>query len=324
MNNVASTPKTASTTPAPGGYTDGRFGRWGEPAVAIAFAPSGAGKTSDNIYSFPGGFFVAQKGALKPSAGVVGIAAKNLWRAEARTLDDAIGLAQQIASLPLAQRPPAIIIDDLSLLADNTLQAMEESGAYSSNVFRMWGDLKSKVQVLAGVARWDAGIHVILNAHEQPAFTDDDGRYWRGGPRLPSKKLSAVIPHIADTVLHGRLETMRAGVPWQGVYDCFLSDAWIMKDRHGLSGEGLPMNIGELLRNAGYVLPRAHGLEWQESWVDLIAKSLDAGKSLSAVKSAAIERMTAKGFHPLHVRWAVRDGIDRHAFTKTRANILNF
>ena len=117
---------------------------------------------------------------------------------------------------------------------------------------------------------------------------------------------------------------MRTGVPWQGVYDCYLSDQWIMKDRHGIVGESLPMNIGELLRNRGYQLSRAPGLDWQEPMVDLISRSLDAGKDLASVKQAAIARMNKEGRHVLHIRWAVRDGIDRHAFRKARANILNF
>jgi hypothetical protein len=317
MEKNGGTPKTAVATRAP----DARFGVWGEPAVVLAYAPSGAGKTTDMLYSFPTALFLAQKGALKPAIGTVGLS--HVWETEIRTLDDAISLAAEIGKLPWDKRPTALVVDDLSLLADNTLVALEHRSTGSKNKYAMWGELQNKVKDLAGVARWEAGIHVALNGHEQAPFTDEGGCYWRGGPRLPSKKLTAIIPHTADTVLRGRLG-QRPGSPHQGVYDCFLDASWVMKDRHGIRGENLPMNVGELLRNRGYTLPRAPGLEWQEEWVELIAQSLAAGKVLDAVKKAAIDRLRAKGIHDLHIRWVIRDGIDRHAFRLAQANLLVF
>jgi len=314
MDKQASTPTTA-----PGGYTDGRFGAWGEPAVVVAYGPSGVGKTTDLLYSLPSAFFIAQKGALKPFRAVVGLT--SVWQAEARTLDDAIALTEQIARLPAEKRPYAVVGDDLSLLADNTLAAMEESGKYKGNGFKMWGDLRKKVQRFANIARWDAGIHTVLNSHEQAPFTDDAGTFWRGGPRLPSKKLSAIIPHVADTVLKGRLDSLRTGVPWQGVYDCFLSESWLMKDRHGHHGEGIPMNVGELLRSAGYTLPYA--APWMATWVDRVARSLEAGKAMPRVRSAVIKALEGKAT-PFQIRSVLRDGIDRNDFRKLRAGVLDF
>jgi len=312
---------------APQANGGGAFGPWGEPAVIITYADSGTGKSSDLIASFPGACVLAQKGALKPVVGVFGLPRDSLWTVEIRTLYDAISLAQQIAQLPVDKRPPALGIDDLSLLAGNTLTAMKASGKYGRNPYALWGDLRDLVQTLGNVCRWDAGIHVVINGHEQAPYTADDGTFHKGGPRLPSKALTAMIPYVADTVLRGRkadATAPRKGSPWQAVYDCEFSDRWILKDRHGMYGLGLPMNLSEWLRAVGYVIPRARGLEWQSAWVQLIAESLHAGNDIAKVKAAAIERLQAAGHDPRHIRWALRDGIDRAAFWKAQGSVLDF
>ena len=47
----------------------------GTKAVVATYGPSGIGKTTDLLYSFPHGLFVAPPGALKPAEKVVGFVA---------------------------------------------------------------------------------------------------------------------------------------------------------------------------------------------------------------------------------------------------------
>ena len=319
MNNQAATPQTGQRAVTPTPDPQNPWGVWGEPAVLVPYGPSGVGKSTDALYSFPTALFLRQPGALKPSVRVVGY--KPLWQKDITTLMDAIKLLRAVGKLPAAQKPFVVVIDDLSLIAANTLRALKDGG---ESGYSLWGTLGDLISELCEVARRVAGVHVVMNGHDQAPFTDEEGAYWRGGPRLPSKKQTAQIPYIADGVYRCVNSDDRDGVPWRGVYRCVLDDAWMMKDRHGHYGD-LPMNMAEILRNAGYWLPRAPGLEWQETWAELIAQSITATpERRSAVKTGAIDKMKQNGFHPLHIRWAVRDGLDRAALRLADQKILDF
>jgi hypothetical protein len=140
---------------------------------------------------------------------------------------------------------------------------------------------------------------------------------------LPSKKMTRKIPHIASMVLRAGMDVTRTDAPWQGTYNCELNPEWYMKNRYGITGL-LPMNLGELLRHAGFQVPRLAGLEWQDAWAENVATRLTDGQSAAELKLKVKKAGTTAGFHPLHVRWAWRDGLDRFAIRRRQQEIWDF
>ena len=115
---------------------------------------------------------------------------------------------------------------------------------------------------------------VIMSAHES-APTTKDGRFIRGGPKLPGK-MPEDFPGVCDIVLRTAVDKTRLG--WHGVYRCSIDDPnYVTKDRHGVTPDPAPMNLGEILRFAGYTIQRAPGLEWQEDVVEEVAGMLTVG-----------------------------------------------
>jgi hypothetical protein len=78
------------------------------------------------------------------------------------------------------------------------------------------------------------------------------------------------------------------------------------------------MNLGEILRLAGFQIPRMKGLEWQENVAQALANRLIAAPglgdgnyvrdSLLRVKDYCLVKFTKTEAHAM---WAIRDGYDR-------------
>jgi hypothetical protein len=98
---------------------------------------------------------------------------------------------------------------------------------------------------------------------------------------------------------------------------------WVTKDRHGVTPDRAPMNTAEILRMAGYEIRRAPGLEWQEGIVDALSKLLVAEPDSEAgLMQEAISICNEKTDNPLHVRWVMRDSLDRAALIRAKQNVL--
>jgi hypothetical protein len=78
-----------------------------------------------------------------------------------------------------------------------------------------------------------------------------------------------------------------------------------------------PMNLGEILRLAGYSIPRLPGLEWQEKLADALARRLcEVGLGNELAVKDALSRVLDKAMRSFtkseaHAYWALRDGYDR-------------
>jgi hypothetical protein len=281
-----------------------------EPAVVCVYGPSGMGKTTDTLFSFPMGLFMALPGALKPSLRVVG------W--DPYATGQVVPVADLDAAVAaLTKIKPgvfdAVVVDDLSLLAERTMLKLEAKHANSRSGFAMWNELRDTVIRFREAAR-ACGLHVILNTHERQPETHD-GTFFRGGPSLPSKTLTERIPHISDTVLRACADPTSPGA-WKGVYKCESANPqWIMKDRHGCCPPTAPQNIAEIMRLAGYTIRRYPGLEWQEDWVEWTASQLATGRPEKEVMTELNSNFVDAD--PLHLRWVRRDG--RHRFTLRKA-----
>ena len=209
----------------------------GAHAVVATYGPSGVGKTTDLLYSFPNGFFVAPPGALKPAYHVVGHVPKS---GEAQTIMDATALVKAKAK---EGKFDAVIVDDFSLLAESTVNVLEKK----LSGFKLWGGIRDAVLDFRDTAR-HAGLHVILTAHESTPRTVN-GTFIRGGPRLPGR-LPEDVPTACDLVLRAATDPNRRG--WHAIYRCTIDDPnWVSKDRHGVTPDRAPMNVAEILRMAG-------------------------------------------------------------------------
>ncbi len=283
--------------------------------------------TTDCIYSFPSAVFIALRAALKPSESVVGISLPDENILNVNTVPDATKAIKAIAARKGA-KPPAVVVDDFSLLCEQTMSVLEQK----LSGFKLWGALRDEVLEFRDACR-QGGMHVVVNAHENAPRTVN-GAYIRGGPRLPGR-LPEDFPAACDLVLRAVPDPMRPG--WKVAYRCTETDpAYITGDRHGVTPDMAPMNLAEILRSAGYRLPRAPGMEWLEEVVEGIAMSLLERPSEETAILTNVTKYVIGQRYPnfaeftvrereralLPVRWAIRDGRDRAVLRRARMNPL--
>lgn len=296
------------------------------PAVVIGYGPSKTGKTTDCIYSFPDAIFIALRAALKPSEDVVGVQIPDDHVLNLPTVTEATKEIRKIAARK-GKKPSAVVVDDFSLLCESTMSVLEKS----KSGFKLWGALRDEVLEFRDACR-EGGMHVIVNAHENAPRTVN-GAYIRGGPRLPGR-LPEDFPANCDLVLRAVPDAMRPG--WKMAYRCTEADpAYVTGDRHGVTPDMAPMNLGEILRTAGYRLPRPPGLEWMEEVVGAAAQSLfdrpaEENAILMNVTQHVVDRLRpGTGYDEksrrralLVARWVIRDARDRVILRRARLNPL--
>ena len=279
-----------------------------EPAFVCIYGPSGVGKTTDCGYSFPTGLFLAAPGALKPLRSVCGYDPAS---AAVEDIEQATALVRKAAK---SGQYDSIIVDDLSFLAEKTFAKTEKK----ASGFRLWGILRDIVLDFRDACRLEAKCHVIVNCWEQVPTQKQDGTKVRGGPLL-SGKLPEQLPAMCDKVYRASHDPNRK--PWPSIYRCFLDPNYVMKDRDGIV-DPAPMNLSEIMRDGGYIVRRHPSLEWQEGIVEDLAQAwitLPYEQTIPSANAAYGQLMSA-GIHPLHVRWTIRDAMDRTALRRARAS----
>ena len=217
-----------------------------------------------------------------------------------------------------AGKHQTIVVDDFSLLVEQTVQALEKKHSFGE----MWRALRHQVLAMRDAARvaTSKGTHVIFNCHQSPPKTSS-GKYVRGGPQLPGQ-LPEQFAAFADIVTRVKYEATAA--PWKYVLRTGPDAEHISGDRLDIFPDPAPMNIGEALRLAGYDLPRPKGLEWMEKVVvTLSAKVLEEGLiDWRKTLRPAAEKLREKHSLP-HVRWAIQDSLHRAVLTNARLNLLD-
>jgi hypothetical protein len=243
---------------------------------------------------------------LKPAYSIVGHVPD---RVDAATLYDVAAILRRDGP---SGKYDAIIVDDLSLLSDQTVSAIEKKCS-GYDIWDRARDILLEIRTLSQ----QVGCHVIFNAHEMHP-RETRGFSVPGGPQLPGR-MPGDFPAACDIVLRGTYEPGRK--PWGVVYRSGLDPNYITKDRHGVAPDPSPMNIGEILRAAGYKLRRAPGLDWQEEVVEKIATALLThpiqaqgdliGQSISAIKAKYTQ-------NAMHIDWTIRDALDRSVIRRAR------
>ena len=276
------------------------------PLVIMAYGKSGSGKTTDALYSFSNGLFIASRGALLPAQHVCGYKPAEV---DCPTIQDATKMLKELASK--GAQYDAVVVDDFSYLAEKTFAQIEEKYKRSNNAFAKFGELSRVALEFRDVAR-HMNCHVVLNCWEKPPGTRN-GQAVKGGPMLTGK-LTEAIPSLCDVVYRCGFEPMRK--PWAGVYKCDAKTVpYIMKDRThiGTQLQTLPMNLAEILRAADYDISRLKGLEWQEEFVETAAQQMleTGGTNDHQIANTLYRTLLDKGVDFRVARWTLRDAMDR-------------
>ncbi len=282
-----------------------------DPSFSILYAPLKSGKTADALAAFPGAVYIAAPGALS--------AAESLWGYEqpkAHDLESFRDVRQFAEKLPSGT--VALVVDDATLIADRTVNALKDRGVSG---FDLWAAMfTTAIRMRDSLRR--RGIHVVFTCHERGAHMDQGVRV-KGGPSFPGQ-VAQKLPAAADLLLRAEARPGLTGFGWPMVYRTSPHADWLQGSRY-TTPDLCPMNLGEILRLAGFAIPRLRGLEWQEKIAEVVAGQImskgiaDADHvkaTLQAVKDYALAKLSKS--EP-HVYWALRDGYDRAMFRTANA-----
>jgi hypothetical protein len=142
------------------------------PAFVVTYGISKVGKTTDAIYSFPRAFFMSPPGALNSAAGVVGVTIpkEHVWDPP-----DVQNATLYIPKIAATKKFDAIVVDDFSILAQRTLNALQKPlpGTRAAlSGWDLWGALYGVVLEFRDAGR-RCGLHLIVNclAGDTPVLT---------------------------------------------------------------------------------------------------------------------------------------------------------
>jgi len=290
------------------------------PAVITIFGEAGVGKSSDTLYSFPCGYFVAAKGALKPAVPLIGhipATIKEPKTAEEKdrwNLDTVLALLKaDLGKYVSTGNCPfdAIILDEFSQYAARTKQLMEP---LFKDPRQMYPKLAEKAMAIVSFARSVRAI-TVFNCHLKYPKDDEPG-----GPALPGQMLASEYLREFDMVLRVDPDPMRT--PWPACYRAGLwaGPQWRTKDRHHVVIDKAPMNLAEILRAAGYTVRRAPGMEWHEEGVQRIVTRVLAGEPEMLVLPEMGRFLRTQGIPDSQIAWIWRDARDRVELKKLGAN----
>jgi len=294
------------------------------PSCAGIYAPIKTGKTVASGVAHPSAIFIAAPGALNGLEGVFGIPEPESHDLE--TFPEVTAFVER-----LKPGPEAIIIDDASVIADRTAAVMADKFKHSDNHFASWlATLKASIDSRDAIRRCRR--HSVWTMHEVPP--EEKGARILGGPRFPGQareKIPAAFDVLFRAVPRNGLEPAPKRA-WKFVFQTKPNADYLAGDRYHVAADPSPMNLGEILRLAGYPLPRLKGLEWQEEWVRSIAAILlrtDATVGLwlanaeraEAVLEEAERKLTAKGYDERHIKWTLTDGYDRAVLLNARGRL---
>lgn len=306
-------------------------------SFVITYSVLGSGKSVDQVAAFPRALVLSKSRELKSVMTTLGFSphveeVQTLYDVEywvegllkARAQKDAGALAIN-----------AVILDDATVISYATEMALRSGklvvsgrGAVKPTGWDLWTEQKNNAlsyAITIAEKLKQAGLHFAVNGHMRPGRTNGAGKFIRGGIDLPTD-LAESFPAPAELCALIQREDDRLFQPSVFVVKP-MDSQWATKNRllPGLP-ERFPANTGELLRAAGYVLPRPVGLEKHEEFVETLANYLNGGFGMNAMDKKALQpvlvgptkNLMQFGLHPLHLRWVLRDGVDRAWFRQAQ------
>jgi hypothetical protein len=289
------------------------------PPFVVICGPAGSGKTVDILRAVGASAVVAAaEGALKPIEPVLGNAA-DLIMAEIRcsTIEEGTkaltNLRRSLANGYRGKKPQWFVADEFSYMAARTAAALERR----LKGFKFHAVLKQTVMDFRDAAR-SAGIGVICNCWDQPPKTTSSGKFVRGGPRLPSD-LPEQFPGIADYVFLAKHDI--AQVPWPWAYRTIGDQNWALKNRDHNTPPMAPMNLGVILRDAGYACPYPPAMERIRTNIEYATSAfLQPGINVGALCEEFYALLLGAGIDPRVAKWAVTDARDAAVLQAARTN----
>jgi AAA domain len=284
-----------------------------DPSFSMLYGDLKHGKTADALAAFPTAVYVAAPGALG--------AAESPWgfpQPKAEDLGSFKEAGEFASKLPAGTI--ALVVDDATLIADRT--AIHYRDVKHLGGFDLWGAVVNTAIKMRDTLR-RKGCHVVMTAHSTPPYMEQGARQ-RGGPAFQGQARKK-IPAAADLLL--RAEERAGGGPgWPIIYRCGPHPDYLQGSRYN-TPDPAPMNLGEILRAAGFVIPRAKGFEWLDKVADGLANALlepgvistpEQVKTILARVHAGVLKKFSKD--PRHADWALRDGYDRAVLRLAQAS----
>ena len=288
-----------------------------EHVLGVVYGQSKTGKTLATVRAFPDGLFVAPPGALTCSKWLD-------WEPKVVPVTRSAGFKYIIEVVKKAQKNyKAIVIDDLSLLADAELQACKKMVAG----FAAFDLFNNRVYDLRDTCR-EAQCHVFFTCHEQApreVKKDNFNRYIPGGPLMPGWQVTEKLPAMADFVARVVYDEDAPG--WPYLYDTNPDQNYITGDRLAILPGRFPLNLREALLGAGYDLPRPKPLAWMEDHVERISHLLspvlaDPKQDLKTTLQPEGAALIKNNHSQRHVRWVLADALDRAVLRQHNDNLL--
>jgi hypothetical protein len=290
------------------------------PVMICVYGKPKRKKTSDVLAAFPNALFIGV-----PSA--ISLVAENelgftpaVYESPPQTLPELVHLLQSITDQNLAEQYGAIVIDDASHICKRSMLAWQQEApkgrSGKRDRFYQYQQLNEYLLRLSSISRY-LGCHLVMTFHERAPGSNVDGVFCPGGPDVPSRNQTEVLPSWCDINLRSMVDPTYPDPWFPHVYYCDPSDPeWITGDRTGVCNSMTPGNLREILRASasGYHLPRIPGLEWQEDVADQVAAGIDEGCDVVETVSAVSEAYADVNLR--HLRWACQDGIARAILRK--------
>jgi len=281
--------------------------------MACIFGKPKKKKTSDALAAFPTALFIGVPSAIT-------LVAQNelgftpaVFPQPPTTLDAVVELLQHLDQQGAAAQYGAVVCDDLSHVCKRSMLEWETNAprgrSGKPDRFYAYQMLNKRLLELSSIGR-HLGCHLVTIFHER-APSNNDGVFFPGGPDVPSRKQVETLPSWCDINLRAVIDPEYPDPWFPGAYYCDPADPeWVTGDRTGVCKGRTPGNLREILRasHSSYRLDRLPNMEWQDEVADAMASRVIDGAD---IKVAATELSKGLNAPPLHVRWAIQDGIAR-------------
>jgi hypothetical protein len=318
---------------------------WGthtSPSGVLLAGNSGDGKTSACLRMFGPAVLILEgvPGGSKPAAGL-GITIDPARVFPATSWHSALKRVRKWAADGLPFPARGVLFDQSTEPASVSHQRHEASAKAAAgdgkiDGFAVWRATMELLLETRDVLR-KLGVHFALNGYLRPPAFDEKQNYHRGGIVVPSRARSDDLAQVFD--LSGRLVRGSQGAPpplwWARLHTNDAPDEYVGRDRHGWAPPVGPANPAEVLRAAGYKMPRGKAIEslGVEGHVEELAQMIcaDGGelrRAFAAVRAYRERYATGAGgttyadAHAFAV-WVLQDAAARAELRLYRERLLD-